>query len=144
MANTTQTGSKMGQMGPETAKPMDKAKEAAAGVMDKAKEAASHVADKARDVASAAGDRAENLTHRVGSGMESLGEQLRERAPQGGTMGAVAGRVAENLQSGGRYLQEEGLSGMADDLGDLMRRNPVPTLLIGIGIGFLIARAVRS
>ena len=36
------------------------------------------------------------------------------------------------------------LSGIGEDLTGMIRRNPVPALLIGIGLGFLIARATRS
>jgi len=123
---------------------MDKAKDMASGVADKASDMAHNVADKARDFASGAGHRAEDLTHRAGSGMESLGGAIRDHLPQGGTAGQVAGRVADNVESAGRYLQEEGISGMADDLTDLVRRNPIPALLVGIGLGYLIARATRS
>jgi hypothetical protein len=59
-------------------------------------------------------------------------------------MGTVADRTARGLEDAGRYLQEEGLSGMADDFTDLIRRNPIPAVLIGIGLGFMIARACRS
>ena len=147
MANTTHTTGKGGQAAgaQDAAKGMmDKAKDMASGVAEKARDVASDVADKAREYATAAGDRAENATARVGSGMESLGHAVRENLPQGGTMGAVADRAASGLESAGRYLQEEGLSGMADDLTDLIRRNPIPAVLVGIGIGFLIARASRS
>ena len=30
---------------------------------------------------------------------------------------------------------------MAEDLTDLIRRNPIPALLVGVGLGFLLARA---
>jgi len=151
MANTTHTPGKAGQPGQpgqsvhDAGKGMmDKAKDMAGDVADKAKDIAGNVADKARDLASTAGDRAEHAVGRAGSGIESLGHAVRENLPRGGTMGAVADRAAGGLESAGRYLQEEGLSGMADDLTDMIRRNPVPSVLIGIGIGYLIARAVRS
>lgn len=144
MANTTQTTGKAAQGMQEAGKGMmDKAREMASDVADKAKDVAGNVADKARDLASTAGDRAEHLTHRAGSGIESLGHAVRENMPHGGTMGAVADRTAQGLESAGRYIQEEGLSGMADDITDVIRRNPIPAVLIGIGIGYLIARAVR-
>jgi hypothetical protein len=37
-------------------------------------------------------------------------------------MGTAASRVANALECGGRYLEEEGLSGLADDLTDLFRQ----------------------
>jgi hypothetical protein len=48
------------------------------------------------------------------------------------------------LESGGRYLQQEGLSGIMDDVTELVKRNPIPALLLGIGIGFILARATSS
>ena len=122
---------------------MDKAKEIGATVGDKAKEIGSAVGDKARELASTAGQKASNLTARVGGGMESLGESIREHTPHSGTAGAVASRVADNLERGGRYVREKELSGMADDLADVIRRNPVPAILVGVGLGYLIARAIR-
>jgi hypothetical protein len=52
--------------------------------------------------------------------------------------------VAETLDSGGRYLKEEGMTGMANDLTDMIKRNPIPALLVGVCLGVLIARATRS
>jgi hypothetical protein len=33
---------------------------------------------------------------------------------------------------------------MAEDLTDLIKRNPIPAVLIGVGIGFLLAQLTRS
>jgi hypothetical protein len=59
-------------------------------------------------------------------------------------MGTAASRVADTLETGGRYLQEHGLSGIGDDFSNLIRRNPIPAVLVGIGVGFLLARSLRS
>ena len=59
-------------------------------------------------------------------------------------LGSAASAVADTLESSGRYLEESGLSGIGEDLTSMIRRNPVPALLVGIGLGFLIARATRS
>jgi hypothetical protein len=56
----------------------------------------------------------------------------------------TASGVASALDSSGRYLEEQGLSGMADDVTNLIRRNPIPAMLIGVGLGFLLARLTRS
>ena len=58
--------------------------------------------------------------------------------------GSASSSLAHSLESGGRYLQEEGLKGIADDMTNLIRRNPIPALFVGIGIGFLLARSMRS
>jgi hypothetical protein len=118
----------------------NKGQEAAGNVMDKAKDVASSVADKAKDAASAVGQGAENATHAVGSGIKSLGETIRDKGPHGGFMGTASSSLAGTLESSGRYLEREGLSGMAEDVTNLIRRNPIPALLIGVGLGFCIAR----
>jgi hypothetical protein len=59
-------------------------------------------------------------------------------------LGSASSAVASTLESSGRYLQEHGLSGVGEDLTNMIRKNPVPALLMAVGIGFLIARATRS
>jgi len=76
--------------------------------------------------------------------MESLGEKMREKGPDHGILGKASGAVAGALESGGKYLEDKKISGMADDLTDLIKRNPIPALLIGVGLGFLLARTFRS
>jgi hypothetical protein len=152
MASTSQTATSAQEMigkASDTAQEAigqasDRAQEFAGRAADRAHEMAGRVGDRARDMARSAGQKAEDLTHRAGGAMESLGDTIRDKGPHEGTLGKVAGRVAQNLESGGHYLQDEGLSGMANDMTDLIRRNPIPALLIGIGIGFLIARATSS
>jgi hypothetical protein len=59
-------------------------------------------------------------------------------------LGTAASTVADTLEHTGRYIQDEGLAGMADDVTELIRRNPIPAMLIGVGIGFLLAKVMRS
>jgi len=87
---------------------------------------------------------AESATAAVGSGLKSLSDTIREHSPDGGMMGQAGSAVADTLERTGRYLQEEGLQGLADDVTRLVRRNPLPSLLVGVGLGFLIARALTS
>jgi hypothetical protein len=105
----------------------------AGNVMDKAKEAGSFISEKA-----------DQATGAVGSSMESLGHSLRERAPHGGMVGAAGEAVASRLEQGGRYLEEHGVGDMAGEISTMIRRNPLPAVLIGIGVGFFLARLTRS
>ncbi len=62
---------------------------------------------------------------------------------------AYAGQKAEDatssvggaLENTGHYLKEDGLRHIASDVTELIRRNPIPAMLIGIGLGFLVAQA---
>jgi len=122
----------------------DKAKEVASGVVEKVKDAASHAGQAVGSAATAVGHKAEDTVASVGRGMESLGENIREKGPDHGMLGKAAGSVASALETGGKYLEEKKISGMAEDFTDLIRRNPIPALLIGVGLGFLLARTLRS
>jgi hypothetical protein len=111
---------------------------------ERAKDLASSAQQSASDLASAAGQRARETTSSVGSGMQSFAHTLRENLPREGMMGRASSAVADTLESSGRYIQEEGLGGMMDDLSGVIRRNPIPAVLVGIGVGFLLGRTLRS
>ncbi len=119
---------------------MDKAKELGSAVVDKAKEAASAVAQTIGEAGSALGEKAREATSAVGGGMKSLAGSIRENTSRAGVLGTASSSVAGSLEKGGRYLQEEGLRGMAENVARLIRRNPLPALAIGLGVGFLLAR----
>jgi len=104
----------------------------------------SKATEKARDAATFVGEKAEQATEAFGAGMESLGGAIREYEPSQGTAHNVGDAVAGKLEDAGRYLEEHGLKGLGDDVTNLIRRNPVPALLLGIGVGFLLSRMVRS
>jgi len=123
---------------------MEKAKDLASQAVDKVKEGASSVGDMVSHAASNVGKTAENLTASAGSSLRNLGDSLSQNAPQEGMLGQASQAVASTLRDSGRYIEDAGLSGMAEDMTDLIRRNPVPAILVGMGIGFLIGRAMRS
>lgn len=122
----------------------DKAKDVANSVSDKAKEMASAVAHGAEDASSYVSQKAVDATSSVGCGLKSLSHTIRENTPNDGMIGEASSAVANSLESTGRYLQEEGLKGIADDMTNMIRRNPIPALLVGVGVGFLIARATTA
>jgi hypothetical protein len=113
-------------------------------MLNTASEMASSAGQKASDVASTVGQKAEDATAAVGGSMKSLAGTIREKAPEGGVLGSVSSSVAHTLEDSGRYLEEHGLSGIGKDMAEMVRRNPLPALLVGIGLGYLLARATRS
>ncbi len=124
-------------------KASEKTQQAASAAMDKAQELASTAGSKASELASTAGKKVEDATSALGEKVQSMAGTLRERGPHDGMLGSASGAVADTLDNAGRYLREEGLLGMADDVTELIRRNPIPALFIGVGIGFLLAKAFR-
>jgi len=156
MANTTTgTGSKGNEARGNAGQTMDKARDMASNVADKAKDVASQAMDKARDAASSVGGmvndaaknvgrKADDLTSQAGSGIKNFGDTIRENAPREGMLGDAAKTVANTTKQVGSYLEEEGLSGMFEDVTSLIKRNPIPAILVGVGLGVLIGRVMRS
>jgi hypothetical protein len=119
------------------------AQEALSSAGQKVQETASNLGHRAQEFASAAQERTEGALSSVGQSMTSLAGTIRERAPHEGPLGTAASTVANQLQSGGRYLQEHGLGDMADDVGGLIRHYPLQSLLVAFGVGWLIGMSSR-
>ena len=109
-------GQQKGDAGSSLQDAKDKARSAASSAVDAVKGAAGAAAGKAREVASAVGRKAEDAVSAVG----------------------------DTVESGGRYLQERDLSGMMEDFTGLVRRYPIPALLVGVALGFCMGRVLRS
>jgi len=108
--------------------------EATEGAIDQAKA-------KAQKMASAASEQAAAATHRVGEQMENLADRVRGSAPQEGQIGQAATVVADGLENAGEYLQEANFDDMVKDLTGVVQRYPMQSLLVGVGLGYLLARS---
>lgn len=128
----------------EWAQATDKAKEAAASVGEMASHAGSAVGAMASQAACDVGRKADDLTVSAGIGIQGLGDRLSKSAPQTGVLGSASQAVARTVKDGGEYLEGAKLSGMTEDVAQLIRRNPIPSVLIGIGLGWFVARKLRS
>jgi len=111
---------------------------------NQARETVGNLAEQAKAAASSAGQMADKATSTVGSGLESMGQTLHKNAPSGGMLGAAAHGAADTLQSSGRYLRQEGMSGMTEDLTETIRSNPLTSFLIAITAGYLLAQITRG
>src|SRR5262249_4786584 len=94
--------------------------QSAAGVAEKAKETGSQAIEKAKD----------------------MGSQVLEKAKDYAS--SAAEKASETYEAGRHYVTERGIRGMTDDVAEVIRRNPLPAVLVGLGIGFLLARALRE
>jgi uncharacterized protein YjbJ (UPF0337 family) len=88
----------------------------------------------AATVTSAAQDVASNVAETAGTAASKAQEMA----------GATATAVTDTVAGAGTYLQEKGVQALPGDLAGLIRRYPVPALLIGVGIGFVLARSLRT
>jgi hypothetical protein len=105
---------------------------------------ASTVKDKASGVAQTIGHKAEDATTAVGHGMQTAADKVRENTPNEGMLGNASRSVADAMDNAGKYVEDRNLTGMMEDVTNLVKRNPIPALLLGLGVGFLIGRLVSS
>jgi ElaB/YqjD/DUF883 family membrane-anchored ribosome-binding protein len=119
------------------------AEHAASQASEKVQQATSSAMGKAQEMANIASKRVDDATAALGERVKSTADTIRERGPREGMLGSATGAVADSLEHTGRYIQEEGILGMAEDVTELIRRNPIPAMLVGVGIGFLLAKLTR-
>jgi len=150
MADTGKSGKPYPPQGTGTGQRQQGIQETASDLGQRAKESVSNLtgsaqdlARRAQDVAGQVGQRAGEAVSGIGEQMENLAERIRERGPEEGVLGSTASSLAEGLEAGGRYLQEQDFSDMVDDVAAMVRRYPLQAVLVGIGIGFLLGRTGR-
>jgi uncharacterized protein YjbJ (UPF0337 family) len=92
--------------------------------------------DKSAGVAAAVTSAAHDVASRVTETAGTAATKAQEMA------GAAATAVTDTVAGAGTYVQEKGVQGISGDLTDLIRRHPVPALLIGLGIGWVLSRTL--
>lgn len=111
---------------------------------DKTAGAIAGVSAKAREFGATAARKANEAAPVLGEKMESLASRIREKAPREGRFGTTATKVAGGLESASYYLHEKKFEHLGADLKGLVRRYPLQTLLVGLGLGFLLAGRSHS
>ncbi len=117
-----------------------KAREAAACVGEMAGHAAAAAGALASQAATDAGKRANEFATRAGSGIHSWGDRLDQQGPHDGLLGNASQSVAHAFQESGQYIESAGLSGITKDMATVIRRNPLPAIMIAIGFGWFVGR----
>ena len=105
------------------------------------RDAATTLGQGAEDMASTLSNKADEAAAAAGRKIESVADQIRSHTPDGGMVGAASNKLADSLDYSGMYLKDQGLSGMTDDIAKLIRSNPITSLMVGVGVGFFLARA---
>jgi hypothetical protein len=121
----------------------DDAKEVAASVGKMAGHAVSAVGAMASQAASDMGKKADDLTASAGVGIQELGDKLSQNVPHAGVIGSASQAVARTVKEGGEYLEGAKLSGITEDVARVIRRNPIPAILIAIGLGWFVGRTLK-
>jgi uncharacterized protein YjbJ (UPF0337 family) len=96
---------------------------------------------KAREFGATAAKKANEAAPVIGEKMKSLASVIREKAPR---LATSASKVADGLESASNYLQEKKFEHLGEDFKGLVRRYPLRSLLIGLGLGFLLVGRKRK
>jgi vacuolar-type H+-ATPase subunit H len=132
----------------------DKASDLAQSAVDKVKQTADDLRSKdagqiiddakakAAEVGDTAASKVDSAMTATGEQMSTLAQTVREKAPEG-KAGEVAAKAADVLDRGGEYLQTADLQMVRSDLERVIREHPIESLLVGVGVGYLVARATR-
>jgi len=109
---------------------------------EQGKNVMSQASEKAEELGEAASEKTKQGMNVVGNKMTSLAGSIRESAPTEGRMGTAASKVADSLESSGQYLKEHGFGDIADDVSNVIRKYPMQSLFIGVGVGVLLGSAI--
>jgi hypothetical protein len=132
----------------------------AAGIADRAKDVAGGAKDRLSDVGSTVRDRAGQAKNSLADALEAGAERLRSRGggqqlagstgygdsavtTDGGRVAEIGERVAGGLQTSADWLREADLDGLRQGVEKQVKENPGRTLLIAVGLGYLLGKAFR-
>jgi hypothetical protein len=102
------------------------------------------------------GEAAEAATTALGRRLQSIAKDVAGKSSVLGMLGGVGGvrgagvlgvassAVAVGLDRSGKFLESEGFQGTVKGISEQMKRNPIPFLLVGIGLGYLAGRHSKS
>ncbi len=119
----------------------------AQSVKNKVTDAATTAKQKMSDAGRQATDRIDEKRGPAADALESAASTIHEKAedlPGGETVKSVAHSAAEKLESTAGYIREHDVKAMFSDVEEIVRRNPGPSLLVAVAVGFLIGRAFRE
>lgn len=126
----------------------------AQGMADKAKDAMDTAKDKVQSGASAVADKASNLKSSLADALESGAEKLRQRGASGAIAGATGdgsvgvsnaqvNRLAGGMQATADWVRNANMDDMQAAIERQVREHPGRSLLVAVGLGYLLGKAIR-
>lgn len=114
----------------------EKASEKMADLKETAGEKASQLKEKASEAMAQAQETTDRSLSMVGEKMTRAAGMLREKTG----MHSLAAR----LESGGQFLQENGVNELKGHATDMIRSHPVEAMVVGMGIGILVGSLLSA
>ncbi|MDB4915371.1 MAG: hypothetical protein JWM95_3015 [Gemmatimonadetes bacterium] len=125
-----------------------------AGVVDTVRNAASTVAGKGHDALVAARDRAAEIPSMLADKLEAGADSIRpehQPATAGGAgtltshtpVAQATDKLANGMQAGADWLRNADLNKLRDGIEQQVREKPAQSLLLALGVGYMLGKAVR-
>jgi len=111
-----------------------------AGIQQKVGNLAEDTKAKVQELNTHASEGLNEAKAAVGKKIGSLAETIRRNVPQEGSVGSTTHSVANSLSAAGSYLEEHTFEDFSKDMTSIIRRYPLQSLLVGVGIGYLMSR----
>jgi hypothetical protein len=132
--------------------------DAGSGIADRARDIAGNAKDKLGDVGSSVRSGAGNAKDKLADALESGASKLRQRGGQGLSastgsadinvsgdgVGQVTDRVAGGMQATADWLRDADLDSMRSGIETQVKDHPGRTLLLAVGLGYLLGKAFRK
>ena len=123
----------------------EKASNIARQATDRAAEMARQAKDKASEIGRNAVNKLDQGRQQAASALENTAHSLRYNTTQGGDpLARVANATASRLQTTADYMRQHDMSGMMNDAGAVIKRNPGMSLIAACAVGFLLGSAMRK
>ena len=108
---------------------------------ESAANAASDTAAKLSSTAQSAIDKLDASRGAVAAGIEKTAGVVRSLAPESAVR--QARNTADAMENAAGYLRSRDVRTIGADLTETVRRNPTPSLIAAVAIGFLLGRTLR-
>jgi ElaB/YqjD/DUF883 family membrane-anchored ribosome-binding protein len=131
------------------------------GFADRARDVAGTAQEKLADVGSSVRDRAGNLKDSLANALDNGADRLRNRGASDGQLASptdagsvavetsnrsspVTTRVAGGMEATAGWLRETDLDSLKTGIERQVKEHPGRSLLVAVGLGYLIGKAVRK
>jgi hypothetical protein len=135
--------------------------EQAQNLKDRARSAIGSAGGRLADVGSSVRERAGTAKDRLADALESGAERLRNRGSGDGTLAGatsagstavandgrvaqISDRVAGGMERSAEWLRDADIDGLKTGIEEQVKEHPGRTLLIAVGLGYLLGRAFRG
>ena len=138
----------------------DGSTEQSQGLKDRARDVLGSAGGRLADVGSTVRDRAGTAKDKLASALEAGADRLRQRSQASALAGAtsdgstaiqgdgrlaqVSDRVAGGMERSAEWLRDADIDGLKSGIENQVKEHPGRTLLIAVGLGYLLGRAFRS